>query len=39
MSVSSVREYLPGDSMRWIHWPTTARCDETFVRTFDSTPS
>jgi uncharacterized protein (DUF58 family) len=39
VSVSSVREYVPGDSMRWIHWPTTARCDETFVRTFDSTPS
>ena len=39
VSVSSVREYLPGDSMRWIHWPTTARLDETFVRTFDSTPS
>ena len=39
VSASSVREYVPGDSMRWIHWPTTARCDETFVRTFDSTPS
>jgi uncharacterized protein (DUF58 family) len=25
--------------MHRIHWPTTARRDETFVRTFDSTPS
>jgi len=39
VSASSVREYVPGDSMRWIHWPTTARRDGAFVRTFDSTPS
>jgi uncharacterized protein (DUF58 family) len=39
VSASSVREYLPGDSLHWIHWPTTARRDEPFVRTFDSTPS
>jgi uncharacterized protein (DUF58 family) len=39
VSAAGVREHQPGDSMRWIHWPTTARCDETFVRTFDSTPS
>jgi uncharacterized protein (DUF58 family) len=39
VSVFSVREYLPGDSLHWIHWPTTARRDEPFVRTFDSTPS
>jgi uncharacterized protein (DUF58 family) len=39
VSASSVREHQPGDSLRWIHWPTTARRDETFVRTFDSTPA
>jgi uncharacterized protein (DUF58 family) len=39
VSASSVREYLPGDSLRSIHWPTTARRNEPFVRTFDSTPS
>jgi uncharacterized protein (DUF58 family) len=39
VSASSVREYRPGDSLRWIHWPTLARRDEPFVRTFDSTPS
>jgi uncharacterized protein (DUF58 family) len=39
VSAASVREYKPGDSMRWIHWPTLARRDEPYVRTFDSTPS
>lgn len=33
-----VREYLPGDGLRRIHWPTTARRDAPFVRVFDSTP-
>lgn len=36
---SGVREYLPGDSTRLIHWRTTARRDEIYVRLFDSTPS
>jgi uncharacterized protein (DUF58 family) len=39
VSASGVREYVPGDSLRSIHWPTTAHRDEPFVRTFDSTPS
>jgi uncharacterized protein (DUF58 family) len=39
VSASSVREYRPGDSLRWIHWPTSARRDEPFVRTFDHSPS
>jgi uncharacterized protein (DUF58 family) len=39
VSAAGVREYLPGDSLRWIHWPTSARRDEPFVRTFDSTTS
>jgi hypothetical protein len=39
VTVSGVREYSPGDSLRYIHWPTTARRGEMFVRTFDSTPT
>jgi uncharacterized protein (DUF58 family) len=39
VSAAGVRQYKPGDSLRWIHWPTSARRDEPFVRTFDSTPS
>jgi uncharacterized protein (DUF58 family) len=39
VNASSVREHRPGDSLRWIHWPTSARRGEPYVRTFDSTPS
>jgi uncharacterized protein (DUF58 family) len=39
VSASSVREYRAGDSLRWIHWPTSAKRDEPYVRTFDSTPT
>jgi uncharacterized protein (DUF58 family) len=39
VSASGVRDFLPGDSLRWIHWPTTARRDELFVRIFESTPA
>jgi uncharacterized protein (DUF58 family) len=39
VGAAGVREYLHGDSLRWIHWPTSARCQELFVRTFDSMPS
>ena len=39
VTASGVREYNPGDSMRYIHWPTSARRNELFVRTFDSTPT
>jgi uncharacterized protein (DUF58 family) len=35
---AGVREYQPGDSLRWIHWRTSARRDDLFVRMFDSTP-
>jgi uncharacterized protein (DUF58 family) len=38
VGASGVRPYLPGDSLRWIHWPTTARTGEPFVRLFDGTP-
>lgn len=39
VSAASVREYMPGDSKRWIHWRTTARHGDLFVRMFDGTPS
>lgn len=39
VSSSGVREYIPGDSLRWIHWPTTARRDELYVRLFEGTPA
>lgn len=39
VTASSVREYQPGDSLRYIHWPTSARSPELYVRTFDSTPT
>ncbi|MBN2499787.1 MAG: DUF58 domain-containing protein [Anaerolineales bacterium] len=38
-SAATVRDYLPGDSLRLIHWPTSARQNELFVRTFETTPS
>jgi len=39
ISAASVREYIPGDSQRWIHWRTTARKDALHVRLFDGTPA
>jgi uncharacterized protein (DUF58 family) len=39
VSAASVREYRPGDSLRWIHWLTSARRDSLFVRLFDGTPA
>lgn len=36
---ASVRPYVPGDSLRLVHWPTTARRDSWFVRTFDGSLS
>jgi uncharacterized protein (DUF58 family) len=35
---ATVREYAHGDSMRMIHWPTTARANKVFVRLMESTP-
>ncbi|MCP4428843.1 MAG: DUF58 domain-containing protein [Chloroflexi bacterium] len=35
VNAASVRDYQPNDPMRWIHWPTSARRDELFVRQFD----
>ncbi len=39
VSASSVREYVPGDSLRWVHWRTSARRDALFVRHFDGVPA
>lgn len=39
VSAAGVREYHPEDSLRWIHWRTSARRDALFVRVFDSTPA
>lgn len=38
VSASGVREYLPGDSLRLVHWRTTARRQQLYLRTFDNTP-
>jgi uncharacterized protein (DUF58 family) len=39
VSSSTVREFNPGDSLRWIHWRTTARKSSPYVRIFDGTPA
>jgi uncharacterized protein (DUF58 family) len=38
VSTSGVREYVPGDSYRWIHWPTSVRHDKLYVRHFEGAP-
>ena len=39
VSAASVREYVPGDALNWIHWRTSARANALFVRLFDTTPA
>jgi uncharacterized protein (DUF58 family) len=39
VGAASVRDYVQGDSLRWIHWPTSARRDSLFVKLFDGTPA
>ena len=39
VSAETVREYAPGDPLRAIHWPTSARRAALFVRQFDRMPS
>lgn len=36
VSAGRVAAYQPGDSLRWIHWPTSARRDSMYVRQFDT---
>lgn len=35
---AGVREYVPGDPMKRIHWPTTARRGELIVKEFEQDP-
>ncbi len=37
--VTGVREYQPGDPLRRIHWPTSARRDKLYARQQDSNPA
>jgi hypothetical protein len=39
VSAAGVREYQAGDSLRFVHWPTSVRRGKFYVRTFDSTPA
>ncbi len=39
VDASNVREYIPGDSLRLVHWKTTARQAKPYVRLFDGTPA
>lgn len=39
VSASSVRDYRPGDAQNHIHWRTSARKDELYVRQLESTPT
>lgn len=38
VTVDSVHEYIPGDPLRAIHWPTSARMGDLYVRKFDHMP-
>lgn len=35
VNAATVREYAPGDPLRWIHWPISAHHDKLYVRQFD----
>ncbi len=39
VSAGMVREFVPGDDLRWLHWRTTARRDKPYVRLMDGTPA
>lgn len=39
VGAASVRDYRPGDSLRWIHWRVSAHRDDLFVRIFEATPT
>jgi len=35
---AGVRDYVPGDALRRIHWPTSARRDRLYTKEFDQDP-
>lgn len=39
VTASGVREYVPGDSLFSVHWLTSARWDDLYVRLFDRMPT
>ena len=39
VGAAGVREYMPGDSLRTVHWKTTARLQKPYVRLFDGAPA
>ena len=39
VTTSGVREYVPGDSMFSVHWMTSARHDDLYVKLFDRMPT
>jgi uncharacterized protein (DUF58 family) len=39
VSVETVREYVPGDPLKAIHWPTSAKRNGLYVRQFEHMPS
>jgi uncharacterized protein (DUF58 family) len=39
ITIGGLRAYLPGDSLRRIHWPSTARHDHLMVREYDREPT
>ncbi len=38
-NASSVRHYVPGDELRTVHWPISAKYDTLYVKEFDLEPS
>lgn len=38
VNTGGIREYRPGDSPRWIHWPSSAHHGSLMVRLFDGAP-
>ncbi len=38
-NVASVRHYAPGDELRTIHWPTSAKHNALYVKEFDREPA
>ncbi|MCB0153283.1 MAG: DUF58 domain-containing protein, partial [Anaerolineae bacterium] len=39
VNAATVRGYVPGDDLRAIHWPTSARRNTFYVRQFENTPA